>query len=372
MLYYSQFILENNNTGIYYHGSTDKNLNGKNGIHVGTKKAATQALEARIGVPAEGEWDGTREYGKTLLAGKKRIGQMDKATGFNCGSDMPQEDYYPTDRKERATYSDRTPVPFTCKPIVFPVKIIGSMSNWPGKPHNDMRANSMMIRNLKLGNAKNGYYYINDGEDYGSISAVVPDKSFLQILDNVNENVLVPRNIEGRKALAVKNNLKMLQQEVIEGNFDINGTFANIPEHLVKTRVINGHVTLAENSFSTIPEWLKNMKINGDFLCFMAGLSSLKNCPQDITGTISFSYNNLKNLEGAPKTANGGFMCTNSELQSLEGCPEIVKGTFNVSENNLTNLDFYPKIIGRDFLCKYNDEKLQKPKDCKIGRQFYN
>jgi hypothetical protein len=33
-----------------------------------------------------------------------------------------------------------------------------------------------------LGNAKSGYYYINDGEDYGSISAVVPDKTFLKIL----------------------------------------------------------------------------------------------------------------------------------------------------------------------------------------------
>ena len=33
---------------IYYHGSTDKNFGGKAGIHVGTKEAATEALEARI------------------------------------------------------------------------------------------------------------------------------------------------------------------------------------------------------------------------------------------------------------------------------------------------------------------------------------
>lgn len=177
-----------NYSPVMYHGSTDKNLNGKKGIHVGTHKAATQALEARIGVPSEGEWDGTREYGKTLLAGKKRLAEKEKergyylTTGFNCGKDLPEEDYYPSERTERAMYSDRTPIPFDCHPIVFPVRIIGKMTNSPYKPHTDDKANSMMIRNLKMGNAKSGYYYVNIGEDEGSISAVVPDKSFLQIL----------------------------------------------------------------------------------------------------------------------------------------------------------------------------------------------
>jgi hypothetical protein len=180
------FRIPTNN--IFYHGSTDKNLDGKRGIHVGTKLAATQALQARIGVPAEGEWDGKREYGKTLLAGKKTLALKDKelgyycSTGFNCGRDMPEDDYYPTERKERARYSDGTPISSNSKPIVFPVKIIGQMSNSTRNPHSDSRANSMMIRNLKLGNAKQGYYYINIGEDEGSISAVVPDKSFLEII----------------------------------------------------------------------------------------------------------------------------------------------------------------------------------------------
>lgn len=173
---------------IFYHGSTDKNLSGKKGIHVGSYQAAKEALEARIGVPVEGEWDGTREYGKTLLAGKKTLAQKEKetgkfcSTGFNCGPNMSQEDYYPEDRNERAKYSDGSPIPFDSKPIIFPVKIIGNMTNNPFTPHSDERANAMMLRNLKMGNAKKGYYYINIGEDEGSISAVVPDKSFLQIL----------------------------------------------------------------------------------------------------------------------------------------------------------------------------------------------
>lgn len=173
---------------IFWHGSTDKNLKGKNGIHVGTKLAATQALESRIGVPSKGEWDGTRTYKDTLLAGKKRLREIEKergyyvTTGYNVGRDVPEEDYYPSERNERASYSDGTPIPLNSKPIVFPVKIVGRMTNSPMNPHGDMKANSMMMRNLRMGNAKSGYYYTNIGEDEGSISAVVPDASFLEIL----------------------------------------------------------------------------------------------------------------------------------------------------------------------------------------------
>lgn len=46
----------------FYHGSTNKMFLGKKGIHVGTYEAARQALNARIGVPAVGEWDGNIKY----------------------------------------------------------------------------------------------------------------------------------------------------------------------------------------------------------------------------------------------------------------------------------------------------------------------
>lgn len=181
-------ILESLEEQVFYHGSTDKKLEGKNGIHVGSKLAATQALEARIGVPSEGEWDGTRLYGETLLAGKKRLKALESErgyflqTGYNASREMPEDDYLPSDRKEKATYSDGTPVAMDCKPIIFPVEIIGKMSNTKSNPHTDTRANAMIKRNLKMGNAKSGYYYTNEGEDVGSISAVVPDKSFIKVL----------------------------------------------------------------------------------------------------------------------------------------------------------------------------------------------
>ena len=179
-------LMEGYDPNIYYHGSPTGYMDGKNGIHIGTKKSATQALESRIGVPSQGEWDGTRQYGETLLAGKNRLQQLEKergyylTTGYNVGKDLPQEDYYPDQRGYQATFSDGTKVPMNARPNIFKVRITGEMTNSIYRPHTDTRANSMMVRNLKLGNAKKGYYYTNDAEDEGSISAVVPNKTFLQ------------------------------------------------------------------------------------------------------------------------------------------------------------------------------------------------
>jgi hypothetical protein len=174
---------------LFYHGTTNKDLSGKAGIHVGTKMAAKQALEAKIGVPAKGEWDGTRKYGKTKLAGKKTLEKINYVAGydpimaFNATDDVPENDYYPSQREKRATYfsSDKL-IPLDCKPIIFQVIIVGDMSNSYDNPYTDGMANGLMTRSLKLGNAKRGFYYINKWEDESSVSAVVPDDSFLKIV----------------------------------------------------------------------------------------------------------------------------------------------------------------------------------------------
>ena len=177
------------NPKVFYHGSTDRNFSGRNGIHVGTYEAARQALNARIGVPAEGDWDGTRTYNETLLAGKQTLRNIESeqgrhvSTGFNCGKDVPINDYYPDDRQEKASFSDRNQIPMNCKPEIFKVQIIGPMTNGENMPHADNKANGLIKRSLNSGKAKSGFYYKNDGEDAGSISAVVPDGSFLKILN---------------------------------------------------------------------------------------------------------------------------------------------------------------------------------------------
>ena len=162
----------------FWHGSPSGDF-GPGAIHIGTKLAATQALEARIGVPAVGEWDGNRAYGETKLAGRKTLLRKDPRGYLLTGANMdpPDEDYYP---KGDAVYSDGSKVPMDSKPSIFRVSIVGQMTNNPYTPHSDTRANALIKGLIKRGNARRGFFYKNDGEDEGSISAVVPSSKHLK------------------------------------------------------------------------------------------------------------------------------------------------------------------------------------------------
>ncbi len=151
-----------------------------NNIHVGSKRAAHEALTATIGHPVEGEWDGTREYGKTLLAGKKTLEAREiPITGYSV--DAPFEDHYPTGK---AKYSDGTQVSSSEKPNMLRFKIKGKMTSHPHTPRTDMAANAIMKRK----GIKQGIYYVNEGEDPGSISAVVPSVEHLEQVINKKKN----------------------------------------------------------------------------------------------------------------------------------------------------------------------------------------
>jgi hypothetical protein len=184
---------------IFWHGTASQDLRGGlSGLHLGTYEAAKIALEATIGIPVKGEWDGKREYGKTKLSGKKRLRTGEKGkyriSGYNC--DIPDDDFFPVDNPYKAKYSNGEEISLKCKPIIFPCKIVGPMTNTIHNPHSDDMANSMMKGQLKKGNAKKGYYYINDVEDSGSISVVVPNYKHIEIMKNVSENVTPKTRIE--------------------------------------------------------------------------------------------------------------------------------------------------------------------------------
>jgi hypothetical protein len=149
------------------------------GLHVGTRQAALEALNARIGTPAEGEWDGTRIYGKTLLSPGMRTGYS-SAEFPGAAATRDDTPKYPSGR---ATYSDNTAVPLDAIPDVYPVNITGRMTNTPSTPHGDWKANGLMAGQIKRGRAKSGYYYTNEGEDAGSISAVVPGPGHVERAD---------------------------------------------------------------------------------------------------------------------------------------------------------------------------------------------
>jgi hypothetical protein len=104
---------------------------------------------------------------------------------------MPEDDYYPAERKNRAKYfSTNTLIPLDCKPTILKVIIIGKMDNTYDTPISDTKANNAITRDIKNGNNTKGYYYINKWEDETSISAVVPNKSFLKIIKNHSNNNL--------------------------------------------------------------------------------------------------------------------------------------------------------------------------------------
>lgn len=174
--------LEARRSKTFYHGSPTGDLgpDEPHAIHVGTREAAKEALEARIGIPVDGEWDGTRTYGETKLAGQHTIrSRGGYPTGHNTGAPLDR-DYYSRDREVRPTFANGQDVRDDMKPDIFPVHIVGDMTNTPETPHSDQKANGLMQGGLKRGNAKRGFYYRNIGEDSGSISAVVPHPSHLE------------------------------------------------------------------------------------------------------------------------------------------------------------------------------------------------
>ena len=65
-------------------------------------------------------------------------------------------------------------------------KIKGKMTSHPHTPRTDMAANAIMKRK----GIKQGIYYVNEGEDAGSISAVVPSVEHLEQINNLLKNLL--------------------------------------------------------------------------------------------------------------------------------------------------------------------------------------
>lgn len=80
---------------------------------------------------------------------------------------------------------DAQPDP-SVRPAIVPVWIVGPMTNEPlGNLRDDYWANGVMSSNLKRGRARRGMYYRNVSEDEGSVSAVVPNRSFLATHDDL-------------------------------------------------------------------------------------------------------------------------------------------------------------------------------------------
>ena len=108
------------------------------------------------------------------------------------------------------------------------------------------------------------------------------------------ENILVPRNIEGRKDKLKQLNIRLLSQEVIDGELNIDDSFMDIDPKFVKLKKVNGYVWLVGGQWTEIPEWLKNVEIRDDFICVFNKLTSLEGCPENVGGDFKCSGNKIE------------------------------------------------------------------------------
>lgn len=193
-------------------------------------------------------------------------------------------------------------------------------------------------------------------------------------LEIFRENsILVPRNLEGRQEKKAKNNIKLLQQEIIDGDFEINDDILKVPSHMVKVKEIKGTLIV---KVENIPTWVKNIIVDNNYSCshikdidltnspitvrgsvFLrnCNLQSLENCPKYIGGDFNCSDNRILSLEHGPKEVGGHYDCSENALNDLKGCINNVSGTFMCNANYLNNLIGGPVSVGADYVCMSNN-----------------
>lgn len=176
-------------------------------------------------------------------------------------------------------------------------------------------------------------------------------------INQFNENILVPRNIDTRKEKLRQDALKFLSKETIDDDFELEPYMLDIPEDLIKVKIINGDFSVNyECKLRQFPKWFSRLEIYGSFYCDNNKLLSLENGPCYVEKHYNVSYNTLDSLKGCPKTVNGGFFIQSNILKSLEYGPIEVGGDYNCSFNNLITLKGAPEILEYgDFSCNNNE-----------------
>ena len=110
-------------------------------------------------------------------------------------------------------------------------------------------------------------------------------------------------------------------------------------------KIIESGVYLDNLYLKELPEFLKDVVINGNFYCSDNNLTSLEGCPKEINGNFNCSDNKLSSLKHCPKEVKGNFYCFNNKLSSLKHCPKIVKGSFNCFNNSVKFTEEYVRSI---------------------------
>ena len=105
---------------------------------------------------------------------------------------------------------------------------------------------------------------------------------------------------------------------------------------------VDGYVNLSNKNLSKLP--FKFGKVSGSFYCRWNQLKTLEGAPKTVGGDFDCRWNQLKTLEGAPKEVGGSFSCYRNQLKTLEGAPKIVKGDIVVDDNLESKIPYYINV----------------------------
>ena len=108
---------------------------------------------------------------------------------------------------------------------------------------------------------------------------------------------------------------------------------------------VDGDVDLYKKKLEYLP--LKFNYVGGTFNCSFNQLKILEGCPRTVVGDFFCDYNELKTLKGSPQTVDGRFSCYRNKLETLEGSPQTVGGDFYCVYNKLKDLEYFPEVSGR-------------------------
>jgi len=108
------------------------------------------------------------------------------------------------------------------------------------------------------------------------------------------------------------------------------------------TITVHGDLYLNEK-MESLPYYINFYKVFGNVDLVGLGLTTLKGCPQYISGYFSCHENLLTSLEGGPKKVltshvnninkHWGYKCTGNKLTSLKGLAKIIYGSIWIFKN---------------------------------------
>jgi hypothetical protein len=159
-----------------------------------------------------------------------------------------------------------------------------------------------------------------------------------------------------------ENDIKKAQSEALNGIFEE----AKNNNGVVKKIILNGLY------LSELPQWMADIKVEGDFHCYRNRLTTLHGAPKEVGGNFGCNSNQLITLQGAPQKVGGAFHCSYNRLTTLQGAPQKVGGAFWCNENQLTTLQGAPKEVGKGFNCNANQLTTLQGAPQKVSGFFCN